>query len=99
MGINIMALGLLGFAAGYLERMVFKGNILVPILSILAGTILYESLVYSIQSAFGWRIEFWPFLCFTVFPLCFYHLVLTGPVYFGINKGLSFLQQKVKVGG
>ena len=99
LGINILLLAALGLAAGYLERIVFKGNILVPLLSVLAGTFFYEFFAYGIRSAFGWRMEFWSFFVSTVLPLCLSHFVLAGPVYLGMNKGLKFLREKVKVGG
>jgi rod shape-determining protein MreD len=99
LGINILLLGLLGLAAGYLERVVFKGNILVPLLSALAGTLFYEFFGAALQSSFGWRMEFWSFLVSTVLPLCLYHLVLVGPVYLGMNKALNLLREKFKVGG
>lgn len=99
LGLNILLLGLLGFAAGYLERVVFKGNILVPLLAVLAGTLFYEFFAYAVQSSFGWRMEFWSFFLTKVLPLCLYHLILAGPVYLGVNKALTLLREKVKVGG
>ncbi len=98
LGINIMILGLLGLGAGYLAKMVFKGNLFVPIISIFAGTIISEFLSYSVLRAFGWRIEFFSLLFSSMFPLCFYHLLLTGPVYIGLLKVLSYYRQRVKVG-
>jgi len=98
LGINIIALGALGFGAGYLEKMVFKGYLLVPICLVQVGTVLAELFTYCILLAFGWRINFLSFLGSTLLPLCLYHLLLTGPVYYGLKKGLAYLKERQKVG-
>lgn len=99
LGINITILGLLGFAAGYLERMVFKGYLVIPLCAVLAGTIIAELFSYSILLAFGWRIAFLSFLGTTLLPLCLYNLVLTAPAYFGLKKGLELIRERrLKVG-
>ena len=97
LGINIIVMGVLGFGAGYLERMVFKDYLMVPIGAVLAGTVFGELFSYCILLAFGWRIAFFSFLVSTLLPLCLYHLILTGPVYYGIKKGLNYLV-RLKVG-
>ncbi len=89
LGINIITLGILGLGAGYLERVIFKGYLLVPICTVQAGTLLAELFSYFILLAFGWRIKFLSFLGSTLLPLCLYHLILTAPIYYGLIKGLD----------
>ena len=96
LGINIITLGILGLGAGYLERVVFKGYLMVPICTVQAGTLLAELFSYFILLAFGWRINFLSFLGSTLLPLCLYHLILSGPVYYGLIKVLTN-QKKVLV--
>lgn len=98
LGVNVIALGALGFGAGYLERMVFKGYLLVPVCLVQLGTVLAELFAYCIMRAFGWRINFLSFLGSTLLPLCLYHLLLTGPVYYGLKKGLTHLRERQKAG-
>ncbi len=99
LGINIIILGLLGFVAGYLERLVFKGYLVIPLCTVLAGTVIAELFSYTILLSFGWRIEFLSFLGATLLPLCLYNLVLTAPVYFGLKKGLDLIRERrLKVG-
>ncbi|NLW59091.1 MAG: rod shape-determining protein MreD [Firmicutes bacterium] len=99
LGINITILGLLGFAAGYLERLVFKGYLIIPLCLVLVGTVIAELFSYSILLAFGWRMAFLSFLGGTLLPLCLYNLVLTAPVYFGLKKVLVLMgERRLKVG-
>ncbi|NLY90152.1 MAG: rod shape-determining protein MreD [Firmicutes bacterium] len=98
LGINIIALGALGYGAGYLERMVFKGYLLVPLCLVQIGTVLAELFSCCIMLAFGWRINFLAFLGTTLLPLCLYHLILTVPVYYGLKKVLTYLGERQKVG-
>src|SRR5690606_39419258 len=46
LGINITILGLLGFGTGYLERLVFKGYLVIPLCTVLAGTVIAELFSY-----------------------------------------------------
>jgi rod shape-determining protein MreD len=98
LGINIITKALIGFCAGYLERMVFKDNLFVPILSVLAGTIISELLSFLILSAFGWRMGFFSFFFSILCPLCLYHIVLTGPIYIILLKALNWYKHRKKVG-
>lgn len=98
LGINIIAMGALGLGAGYLERMVFKDYLLVPVCLVQIGTILAELFSCCILLAFGWRIDFLSFLGSTLLPLCLYHLILTGPIYYGLKKSLTYLGERLKVG-
>ncbi|HHW11392.1 MAG TPA: rod shape-determining protein MreD [Firmicutes bacterium] len=99
LGINITILGLLGFGAGYLERLIFKGYLVIPLCMVLAGTIVAELFSLSILLAFGWRIAFLSFLGATLLPLCLYNMVLTAPVYYGLKKGLDLIRERrLKVG-
>lgn len=98
LGINIITKALLGFCAGHLERMVFKDNLFVPIISVLVGTIISELLSFLILSAFGWRMGFFPFFFSILIPLCLYHIILTGPVYIILLKALNRYKHREKVG-
>ena len=99
LGINITTLGLLGFGAGYLERLVFKGYLVIPLCAVLVGTMIAELFTYGILLAFGWRVEFLSFLSASLLPLCLYNLVLTAPVYYGLKKGLDLIRERrLKVG-
>ncbi|HHT49177.1 MAG TPA: rod shape-determining protein MreD [Firmicutes bacterium] len=98
LGINIIVLGALGFGVGYLERMVFKGYLLVPLCLVQIGTVLAELISYCILRAFGWRINFLSFLGSTLLPLCLYHLLLTVPIYYGLKKSLTYFGEQLKVG-
>lgn len=98
LGINIIALGALGLGAGYLERVIFKGYLLVPICTVQVGTLLAELFSYLILLAFGWRIKFLSFLGATLLPLCLYHLILSAPVYYGLLKWLDRRRERSKGG-
>ncbi|MGE5528617.1 MAG: rod shape-determining protein MreD [Patescibacteria group bacterium] len=44
-----------GFTAGLLEKVIFKDNLLVPVLSLFLGTWINEGIFLMVASAFGWH--------------------------------------------
>ena len=54
-GVGALAKMATGFLAGLLEKAIFKDNLLVPFLTLLAGTVVCESIFLLINTALGWH--------------------------------------------
>ena len=55
LGIGALSRMVAGFLAGLLEKTIFKDNLLVPALSLLAGTVVAEGIFLLIHSALAWH--------------------------------------------
>jgi len=54
LGVGALAKMATGFMAGLLEKAIFKDNLLVPVLSLLAGTMVCEGIFLVVSGALGW---------------------------------------------
>lgn len=86
LGIHTLTKAVMGYGAGFLEKTVFKDNILVPVISVTGATLIGEIISYLILTAFDWQGRFFSHILFTVFPLSLYHIILTVPVYYLLLK-------------
>ena len=55
LGIGALSRMIAGFLAGLLEKAIFKDNLLVPALSLLAGTVVAEAIFLLVHSALAWH--------------------------------------------
>ncbi len=55
LGIGALSRMVVGFLAGLLEKTIFKDNLLVPALSLLAGTFVAEGIFLLVHSALAWN--------------------------------------------
>ncbi len=55
LGIGALSRMIAGFLAGLLEKIIFKDNLLVPALALLAGTIVAETIFLLVHSALAWH--------------------------------------------
>jgi|SRR5690554_2080252 len=81
LGIHTLAKAALGYGAGFLEKTVFKDNVLVPVLALLVATIAQGIIALTILIPFDWQGRFWTHFGYTVLPLSVYNSILTFPVY------------------
>ncbi len=54
-GVGALAKTVVGFSAGLLEKAIFKDNLLVPFLALLAGTIINEAVFLAVAGTLGWH--------------------------------------------
>jgi|SRR5690554_549872 len=92
LGINTLTKALLGYGAGFMEKTVFKDNILIPLAFLVIATVTGEVISFFFLSVFGWQGRFFNYLYTTVLPLSLYNIFPAVPIYF-------FLLRKLKVHG
>lgn len=86
LGLHTLMKAVLGYGAGFLEKTVFKDNLLVPAVSSMVATIIQGIISLSVLITFDWQGRFFTHFVYTVLPLSLYHIVLTIPVYYGVLK-------------
>jgi len=96
---NILGIGALvkmtaGFFAGFLEKVIFKDNLLVPALAALSGTIAFETFEMIMYLSFKTNFSFFGVFLTAVLPLSVYNMLLAPPVYYCLLKMEYFLAEK-----
>ncbi|HEY8343647.1 MAG TPA: rod shape-determining protein MreD [Bacillota bacterium] len=86
LGLHTLIKAVLGYGAGFLEKTVFKDNILVPALALVIATFMQGVISLLILITFDWQGRFLTHFVYTVLPLSIYHPLLTVPVYYGVLK-------------
>lgn len=80
-GVGALAKMVAGFAAGLLEKTIFKDNLFVPFLSLLAGTLLSEIIFLVISGALGMHVGPVLLILPRLLALALYNAVLAPLVY------------------
>jgi len=79
-GINTLSKMLLGLAVGFYERKVNQGNLLLPMVAIVAGTVGSTVVSMVIMLAYGFADGI-PALLMQMLPMTAYHILLAAPVH------------------
>lgn len=80
-GVGALAKMATGFLAGLLEKTIFKDNLLVPFLSLIAGTLVSETIFLAVNSALGWPLGPVLYLIPRVAAISLYNAVLAPFMY------------------
>lgn len=91
-GLNALALGLVGLLSGQAEDRVWKDNPLVPVLGGVAGTLLSELVVLTVLWVMGVRISVLHSFRETILPLTLYNTLLGCLVYLWLYRRYKFLR-------
>ena len=81
-GISVLSKMTAGFAAGLLEKTIFKDNLLVPALAAFVGTILISSFEIILQLAFKSNYHFGFTLLSAILPLALYNAIFAPFIYY-----------------
>lgn len=81
LGVGALARMATGFLAGLLEKTIFKDNLLVPFLSLLAGTLVSETIFLTVNSALGWPLGPALYLIPRVAAIALYNAMLAPLLY------------------
>lgn len=79
-GINTIAKMLIGWGVGFYERKVNKGNLLLPLLAVTAGTIGATAVSAGFLLAYGMGAGI-PALTMRMLPTVAYHILLAAPIH------------------
>ena len=80
-GAGALAKTIVGFSAGLLEKAIFKDNLLVPFLSLLAGTIIEEAIFLIIARTLGWHFGSLLYILPKLLLLAIYNALLAPFIY------------------
>lgn len=81
LGVGALSRMVTGFGAGLLEKLIFKDNLLVPVLALSAGTILNESIYLLVYNTLGWQLGSPLYFVPRVLSIAVYNALLAPLVY------------------
>lgn len=85
-GIQALSKMALGFSAGFMEKTIFKDNLLIPAITVFGATLIFESFNIVLYIAFNSNYNFFSTFISTVLPLSFYNALFTPIVYHFLLK-------------
>ena len=85
-GVQALSKMALGFCSGFMEKNIFKDNVLVPAMSVFGATLVFESFNIFLYMAFHAHYSFFSTFLSTIIPLAFYNALCTPLIYFLILK-------------
>jgi rod shape-determining protein MreD len=93
-GLNILAKGAAGFIVPYFCLKFYKDNYLIPLISVLAGTLIYGAVYIVGANIVGLRLPFLPSIWQIYLPKSLFNVILTPFLYVGVY--LYFIQYAPK---
>jgi rod shape-determining protein MreD len=95
-GVSALSKMIAGFSAGFMEKNIFKDNLLVPAITVFIGTIVCESFNMIMYTAFKANIDIWYNLLTKVFPLAFLNVLFAPLIYHFFLRMERFLAEREK---
>ena len=71
----------LGFTAGFMEKTIFKDNVLIPAIIVFVATLVFESFNIIMYIAFNAHYNFFSTFLSTILPMAIYNAILTPLIY------------------
>ena len=84
-GANVLSKMATGFVAGSMERKVFKENVLLPVLAVMAATVFNGAVMLAVMAILGMGVEWSASLAHTLF-VTGYNVVLAIPVHQAVYR-------------
>ncbi|MGE5583200.1 MAG: rod shape-determining protein MreD [Bacillota bacterium] len=85
-GVQALSKMALGFCAGFMEKNIFKDNLIIPSITVFIATLIFESFNIIMYIAFNANYSFFSTFISTILPLAFYNALVTPVVYHLILK-------------
>ncbi|TCL70954.1 rod shape-determining protein MreD [Hydrogenispora ethanolica] len=93
-GIEALSKMMAGYCAGLLEKNIFKDNLLVPVVAVLAGTLIFNSFSGLMYIAFKANYNLWGMFISNILPQTAYNAVLAPLVYYFLFKSEHFISEQ-----
>ena len=93
-GVQALSKMAAGFAAGFMEKNIFKDNLLVPAIAVFIGTLIFESFNILMFVAFNANYQFGRTLISAIFPLAFYNALFAPLLYQFLLKLDHYFEQR-----
>ncbi len=94
-GIRALSKMIAGFCSGFMEKNIFKDNLLVPALAVFIGTIVCETFNLFMFTAFKMNIGIW-FKLLEILPLACLNAIVAPVIYHFFLRIERFLAERAK---
>jgi rod shape-determining protein MreD len=95
-GVRALSKMMAGFAAGFMEKNIFKDSLVVPAIVVFVGTIVCELFNIVMLKAFKANYDIWYNLLVTILLLAFFNALLAPLIYHFMLRLERFLAERAK---
>lgn len=85
-----------GFVAGFMEKNIFKDNLLVPVIAVFIGTLFFESFNVIMHIAFKGNFYFFNAFITRIIPLAFINALIAPVIYHFFLRLERFLIERAR---
>jgi rod shape-determining protein MreD len=85
-GVQALTKMALGFTSGFMEKTIFKDNILIPAITVFVATLVFESFNIIMYVAFNAHYNFFRTFLSTILPMAIYNAIFTPLIYYLVLK-------------
>jgi rod shape-determining protein MreD len=85
-GVQALSKMALGFSSGFMEKTIFKDNLIIPAVTVFVVTLVFESFNIIMYIAFNAHYNFFSTLLSTILPMAFYNALFTPVIYHFVLK-------------
>jgi len=93
-GIGALAKMTAGFSAGLLQKIIFRDNLLVPVLAAFLGTVIFEAFNLLMHISFHANYRFDLLFISAILPMAVYNSLLAPLLYYFLLKMEKFLADR-----
>ena len=93
-GVDIFAKMVIGYGCGYFSRRIFKEQMMLPLMAVVAAT-GFQYVIWLIFSwLLGYSINLWGHWRHLLLPMLVHNVVFALPVHMGVSKLSAWMQEK-----
>ena len=93
-GVDIFAKMVIGYGCGYFSRRIFKEQMMLPLMAVVAAT-GFQYVIWLIFSwLLGYSVNLWEHWRHLLLPMLMHNVVFALPVHMGVSKLSAWMQEK-----
>ena len=93
-GVDIFAKMVIGYGCGYFSRRIFKEQMMLPLMAVVAAT-GFQYVIWLIFSwLLGYSVNLWEHWRHLLLPMLVHNVVFALPVHVGVSKLSEWMQEK-----
>lgn len=93
-GIDIFAKMVIGYGCGYFSRRLFKEQMMLPLMAVVAATGLQYGIWLIFSWLLGYSVPFWTHWRHLLLPMLVHNVVFALPVHMSVSKLSEWMQEK-----
>lgn len=93
-GVDVFAKMVIGYGCGYFSRRIFKEQMMLPLMAVVAATGLQYVIWLVFSWLLGYSIHLWEHWRYLLLPMLAHNVIFALPVHMGVSKLSAWMQEK-----